>query len=109
MHRYLPSRREFDALVNMWEEPTQIDLEGLWASPLEGEPTFNFGRYSNSEVDRLLTEVASIGDFAGQKPALDRIQELIVADQPYTFIVENAQIAAHSSRIRGAEINAATP
>ncbi|MEE4273523.1 MAG: ABC transporter substrate-binding protein [Thermoanaerobaculales bacterium] len=100
---------EADAVVNMWEEPTQIDLEGLWHSPAPGEPTFNFGRYANPEVDELLAEVAELTDFADQKPLLDRIQALIVADQPYTFLVENTRITVHSSRIDGAEINAATP
>jgi len=100
---------EADAVVNMWEEPTQIDLEGLWHSPAPGEPTFNFGRYANPEVDELLREVAELTNFAEQKPLLDRIQALIVADQPYTFLVENTRITVHSALIDGAEINAATP
>ncbi len=100
---------EFDAMINLWEEPTQIDLEGLWHSAPPDEPTFNFGRYSNPDVDRLLREVADVTDFAEQKPLYDRIQKLIVADQPYTFLVENTRITGHSSRIRGAEVNAATP
>lgn len=100
---------DFAAVVNHWEEPTQIDLESLWHSAPPGEPTFNFGRYSNPEVDRLLAEVGEVFEFAAQKPILDRIQELIVADQPYTFLVENTRVTVQSSRLRGAEINAATP
>jgi len=100
---------DFDALINLWEEPTQIDLEELWHSAPPGEPTFNFGRYSNPDVDELLAEVALITDFAEQKPKYDRIQELIVTDQPYTFLLENTRLTAHSSRIQGAEVNAATP
>jgi peptide/nickel transport system substrate-binding protein len=99
----------FDALINGWEEPTQIDLAGLWQSAPAGEPTFNFGRYSNSEVDRLLVEVAGMTDFADQKPLFDRIQELIVADQPYTFLVENTRLTAHNSRLLSVDANAATP
>lgn len=100
---------DFDAVVNHWEEPTQIDLGGLWHSTPPDEPTFNFGRYANPEVDRLLDEVGELTDFAEQKPILDKIQELIVADQPYTFLLENTRLTVHSSRIKGAEINAATP
>lgn len=99
----------FDALINGWEEPTQIDLAGLWQSAPPGEPTFNFGRYSNPEVDRLLNEVAEMTDFAEQKPLFDRIQELIVADQPYTFLLENTRLTSHNRRIQGVDINAATP
>ena len=99
----------FDAAVNQWEEPTQIDLGGLWYSPPPGESTFNFGRYANPDVDRLLDEVGELTDFAAQKPVLDQIQSLIVADQPYTFLVENVRLTAHTSRIRGADINTASP
>jgi peptide/nickel transport system substrate-binding protein len=98
----------FDALVNRWVEPTQIDLAGIWHSAAPGEATFNFGRYSNPEVDRLLAEVEAAADFGDQKPLLDRIQELIVADQPYLFLVENTRLVGHTSRLQNADINAAS-
>ena len=59
-------------------------------------------------VDRLLDAVAAAPDFATQKPLLDRIQEIIVADQPYTFLVENVRLVGLDSRVRGADINDAT-
>lgn len=99
---------DFDAFVNRWLEPTQIDLAGVWHSAPAGEPTFNFGRYANPQVDRLLAEVEAATTFAEQRPLLDRIQELIVADQPYLFLVENTRLVGHSSRLRGADINAAS-
>lgn len=99
----------FDALVNRWQEPTRVDLWEIWHSSPPGTPTLNFGRYANSEVDRLLEEVSAIADFAAQKPLLDRIQELIVADQPYTFLVENIRLSGLNSRVHGADINDATP
>jgi peptide/nickel transport system substrate-binding protein len=102
------SEGDFDAFANRWIEPTQVDLEGIWRSALPDTPTFNFGRYSSSEVDRLLDEVAEAADFATQKPLLDRIQEIIVADQPYTFLVENVRLVGLDSRVQGADINDAT-
>jgi peptide/nickel transport system substrate-binding protein len=96
----------FDAFVNRWIEPTQVDLWGIWHSSPPGEPTFNFGGYSNQEVDRLLEEIDSEPDFKTQKPLLDRVQELIVADQPYLFLVENTRLVGHNSRIQGTDINA---
>jgi ABC-type transport system substrate-binding protein len=59
-------------------------------------------------VDRLLDEVAAAPDFAAQKPLLDRIQEIIVADQPYTFLVEHVRLVGLDSRVQGADINDAT-
>jgi len=99
----------FDAVVNRWEEPTQVDLGEIWRSAPAGVPTLNFGRYSNPGVDRLIDEVSAIPGFDAQKPLLDRIQELIVADQPYTFLVENVRLSGLNSRVRGADINDATP
>jgi peptide/nickel transport system substrate-binding protein len=102
------SEGDFDAFANRWIEPTQVDLEGIWRSAPADTPTFNFGRYSNPEVDRLLDEVAEAPDFATQKALLDRIQEIIVADQPYTFLVENVRLVGLDSRVQGADINDAT-
>ena len=99
------SEGDFDAFANRWIEPTQVDLEGIWHSAPPDVPTFNFGHYSSPEVDRLLGEVASTPDFANQKPLLDRIQEIIVADQPYTFLVENVRLVGLDSRVQGADIN----
>ncbi|MCG6950642.1 MAG: ABC transporter substrate-binding protein [Acidobacteria bacterium] len=99
------STADFDAFVNRWIEPTQVDLEGIWRSTPPDIPTFNFGRYANAEVDHLLDEVAMAADFETQKPLLDRIQEIIVADQPYTFLVENVRLVGVNSRISGADIN----
>ena len=99
---------DFDAFVNRWVEPTQVDLWGIWHSSPPGEPTFNFGGYSNHEVDRLLEAVDQAADFATQKPLLDEIQALIVDDQPYLFLIENTRLVGHNTRIRGADINAAS-
>jgi peptide/nickel transport system substrate-binding protein len=102
------SEGDFDAFANRWIEPTQVDLEGIWRSAPPDTPTFNFGRYSSPEVDRLLDEIAASPDFATQKPLLDRIQEIVVADQPYTFLVENVRLVGLDSRVQGADINDAT-
>ena len=102
------SEGDFEAFVNRWIEPTQVDLEGIWRSAPPDTPTFNFGHYSSPEVDLLLDEVAAAADFATQKPLLDRIQEIIVADQPYTFLVENVRLVGLDSRVQNADINDAT-
>lgn len=99
---------QFDAFINRWLEPTQVDLEEIWHSVPPDVPTFNYGHYANPEVDRLLEEAAAAPDFETQKPLLDRIQELIVADQPYAFLVENTRLTALNSRVKNADINDAT-
>jgi peptide/nickel transport system substrate-binding protein len=99
----------FDGLVGAWREPTMIDLEEVWHSAPPGVPTSNWIGYANPEVDRLIEEANELADFAAQKPLFDRIQELVAADQPYTFLYESDRLAGISTRIRGAEINSATP
>ncbi len=99
---------DFDAFVNRWIEPTQIDLAGVWHSAPSGAATFNYGGYANPELDRLLAEIDAASDFAAQKPLLDRAQELIVADQPYAFLVENARLVGISARILNADVNDAS-
>jgi peptide/nickel transport system substrate-binding protein len=99
---------DFDAFVNRWIEPTQVDLRGVWHSAPPGTPTFNYGGYANPEVDRLLDAIAAEPDAADRKPLLDRVQELIVADQPYAFLVENVRIVGVNARVRNADINDAS-
>lgn len=100
---------DFDAILSRWIEPTVIDLSDVWHSADPGEPTLNSIGYSNPEVDELLAAVEVATDFDIQKPLLDRIQELIVADQPYTFLAETVALVGLDNRVRGADINAASP
>ena len=99
----------FDAFVNRWIEPTQVDLEEIWHTAPADIPTLNYGRYTNPEVDRLIEEAAEAPDFVAQQPLLKRIQQIIVADQPYAFLVENRRLIGINSRVRGADVNDATP
>lgn len=100
---------KFDGAVNRWVEPTQIDLEDVWHTTPEGIESSNYGRYSNHDVDRLIEDVSDVTDITNQKEIYDRIQRHIVADQPYTFLVEGRRLRAVSTRIRGSIQNDATP
>ncbi len=100
---------EFDAVVGAWRESTRIDLGPVWHSARPGEPTYNWVGYANPEVDRLIEQVEALSDFGRQLPLLHEIQRLIVADQPYTFLYESDRVAALSRRVRGADVNAASP
>ncbi len=102
-------RGDFAAYVSTWREGTQVDLWDVWHSSDNPAETNNYVRYANPEVDRLLEAVAQAPDAATQKPLLFEIQEHIVSDQPYTFLYEAQRLVGISRRIRGAEINDATP
>jgi peptide/nickel transport system substrate-binding protein len=97
---------EFDALLWVWEEGTRVDLTGVWSSPSATAGSNNFIAYSNPEVDRLIAASREEPDYTRSKVIFDRIQEIIVDDQPVTFLYEAKEIVAINHRIRGADINA---
>lgn len=96
---------DFDAALSRWSEPTQVDLEEVWHSTDPAQRGFNYPAFGDPEVDRLLDQVAELADATAQKPLLDRIQQIIVAQQPYTFLVEHQRLVGVNRRLRDAEIN----
>lgn len=101
-------RGEFTAMLAAWTEATRIELSSTWATRGENQGSYNFISYSNPEVDRLIAAVRREADLGRAKVLLDRIQELIVFDQPVTFLYERNELVGISRRIRNANINAAS-
>jgi peptide/nickel transport system substrate-binding protein len=99
---------DFDASLTAYTEGTKIELASVWATPSSEGGSYNFAGYSNPEVDGLIAEADAAADFRTAKPILDRIQELIVADQPVTFLYESDKLVAVNRRIRGARINSSS-
>jgi len=95
----------FDAVLSAWEEATKVDLTSLWVTPSPTTGSYNFIGYSNPEVDHLAAQAREEADLAKVKLFLDRAQELIVEDQPVTFLYEGIQLVGISRRIKGADIN----
>ena len=100
---------EFDAFVFAFRESTQVDLYDLWHSANPDEPTYNWVGFADEDVDRLLEEVDVAVTTAQQGPPLARIQEIIHSQQPVTFLYEGHRVDAINTRIRDADVNAATP
>ncbi len=99
----------FDAYVSAWREGTQIDPAPLWHSAPPGAPTYNYVGYANPEVDRLIDKLPELTTATALKPVLDRFQQLVHRDQPYTFLYEGQRLDGINRRIRNAVINDATP
>jgi peptide/nickel transport system substrate-binding protein len=98
----------FDASLFAWEEATKIDLTSAWSSRSATQGSNNYVGYSNPEVDRLIAAAREEFDYTRAKVVFDRIQELIVEDQPVTFLYEATQLVGISRHLRGADINAAS-
>jgi len=99
---------DFDAVLAGWEEPTKIDLTSTWATPSADQGGHNFFRYSNPEVDRLIAAARDEPDYTRAKVIYDRLQELIVGDQPVTPMYEATQLVGIRRQLHGADINSAS-
>jgi peptide/nickel transport system substrate-binding protein len=95
----------YEASVAAFAEATKVDLASVWCTPTQTQGTNNLVGYSNPEVDRLIAAAREEPDYTRAKVLYDRIQELIVADQPVTFLYEAEQLTGISRRVRGADIN----
>jgi len=98
---------DFDATLWGWVEGTRVDLTSAWSTPTPSQGSNNFIGYSNPDVDRLIAAAREEPDYTRSKVLFDRIQELIVDDQPATFLYESTQLVATSRRLHGADINSA--
>lgn len=99
---------DFDAVLSAWEEATKVDMTSLWVTPSAAGGSNNFIGYSNPEVDHLVAQAREENDLDKAKVYWDRAQELIVEDQPVTFLYESVQLVGISRRIKGANINPAS-
>jgi peptide/nickel transport system substrate-binding protein len=93
----------FDAMVIGTNQDTSLDLSAQFHSREIGGNGTNITRYSNPEVDRLIDHAMSLPDIALAKPDLDRIQEILLRDQPYTFLWESQRLSAFDRRLHGVQ------
>jgi peptide/nickel transport system substrate-binding protein len=95
---------DYDAAVSGWAIPTTFDFRYAFATEEIGDGQ-NFIAYSNPEVDRLLEQIRLAPTFEDAKPLLDRLQEIVQRDQPYTFLWQSQRLVGVSERLRGVDPN----
>lgn len=95
--------RNFDAVLMGWSISQDPDQYDIWHSSKTGAKELNFVSYNNPEVDRLLEEGRGTFDREKRRRCYFRMQEIIVDDQPYTFLYVPAALPVISSRFRGIE------
>jgi peptide/nickel transport system substrate-binding protein len=96
-------KRNFDAVVLGWSLDPDPDQYIIWHSSKTAPKEFNFVTYSNPEVDELLEQGRRTFDRAERKRIYDRFQEILVADQPYTFLYYAKSLPAVHCRFQGIE------
>ncbi len=89
-------KRNFEAVLLGWTIPNDPDLFDIFHSSKQGPKELNFTGYENSEVDGLLVKARHTLERSERKRYLDRLQELLSEDQPYTFLfVPYSTVAIH--------------
>ncbi len=94
-------KRRFEAVLLGWTTGQDPDVYDIWHSSKSNPGELNFINYNNPEVDRLLVEGRHTFDQAKRKAAYFRFQEILVQDQPYTFLYVPDSLPAISSRVHG--------
>jgi len=98
------TERDFDTNIISYCNGTdpEIGVRRMFDSAQIGEVPFsNAAAYENAEVDRLFAEAASTVDQAQRAELYRQIQEIVVAEQPYIWIVETSGTRAFRTNCSG--------
>ncbi|NHZ73433.1 MAG: hypothetical protein GWP16_03060 [Nitrospirae bacterium] len=99
---------DFDALLGGWDIDTSLDLTYAFHSRSIDEG-YNFGQYSDPEVDRLIEAAALETDPTERVRLLREIESILHRSQPYTFLWEPQRLSAASQRLRDATPSTVSP
>ena len=100
-------KKNFDAVVLGWSLDPDPDQYIIWHSSKTEPKQFNFISFDNAEVDALLEAGRRTFDADERKKAYDRFQEILVEEQPYTFLYYPESLPALHCRFQGIEPAAA--
>jgi peptide/nickel transport system substrate-binding protein len=93
---------DFDAVILGWGMSVMVpDAYQVWHSSQAVEDGSNHVYFRNEEVDRILEEYRVTFDAARRKEMYDRFQQIIYAEQPYTFLFMQKAITAWDRRFQG--------
>ena len=93
----------FESVILGWTISPDPDLFDIFHSSKTGPRELNFIGYKNPEVDRLLVEGRGTFDVEKRRMCYYRIQDILAADQPYTFLYVPDALPVVSARFRGIE------
>ncbi|MEM9554408.1 MAG: ABC transporter substrate-binding protein [Acidobacteriota bacterium] len=100
--------QRFDAVMQALGIGTDFDLRPHYHTRAS-ENGFNWGGYSNPEMDRLLEEIAATEDVVETLPLFREVQEILHQDQPQTLIYASPRLLAARRELRDVEPDAVSP
>lgn len=96
----------FDATLIAFTAPIAPDQLRLF---FETDAEYNFGHFSNEQVDDLFSEAAIELDGARRIKLYQSIDRILVEDQPMTFLYYNPSVWTLSRRLKGVEFTTRGP
>ncbi len=93
--------KQYDAVLLGMMSPTKVDVYPAWHSSMAGPDGFNFSCYQNSTVDKLIENARNLKDRKDALPLWYEFQEIIVSDQPASFLWIPDRIVALDPSIKG--------
>jgi peptide/nickel transport system substrate-binding protein len=98
------AERNFDAIVIGWAAGFNLDDRPQFSCGQLGG-TYQWSSYCNPRVDELLDQLVRIEDRATALPLWYDYQEIVQAEQPYTFLYYEVRPNGVRRRIRGVEMD----
>jgi peptide/nickel transport system substrate-binding protein len=98
---------DYDAAMNTYNaDPGFSSAKQAWSTEAIGENGQNYGRYSNSGVDKQLDSALATFDLAQARAHAARAYRLIIDDAPSIWLYDNLNIAGVHRRIEPAPMRA---
>jgi peptide/nickel transport system substrate-binding protein len=94
---------KFESVLLGWTIGQDPDIYDVWHSSKTGPKELNFVNFKNAELDRLLVEGRGTFDMEKRKACYYGIQDILAAEQPYTFLYVPDALPAVSARFQGIE------
>lgn len=92
--------KDFDAVIIGWSLGLDPDGYSIWHSS-QYPKGFNFIKYRNPEVDKLLEQGRTTVDRSKRKKIYAKLWKAIAEDQPYIFLWYPKAVAGVSDRVGG--------
>lgn len=95
---------DFDAAIGGWNTPSSLNPDFAFHSERNGQ--YNFGHFSNPELDALMEAAREEAEIDERRRIFHEIQAILHREQPYTFLWEPQRLNARTSRLRDSRPNA---
>ena len=97
--------RDYGAALLSWTRDLVVDDRDLWSCDRPDAP-FAFAGYCSPEVDAVVDSLAVARSRRQRRRLLGRYREILVRDQPYTFLYHVNRLDAHRRSLRGLVLDA---